>query len=193
MSTTTISDRRSESSGPSSKKGSSLKPRPENSAPKSISDPTSPTRIFSPPLSPNKSWHQSYSSFQISKRSQCPRVHYHPWCEDCQTLMEWGQPPPIRQTCKRPIPTFGDLKTVIRERSHCRSPFTSQRESQIALQKVCSTWRDEQFAKAVAKRSAKMAAREALRRSVHQRRTDPGATPRATEARETFTQMSIPL
>src|SRR6266702_2026603 len=193
MSTTTISDRRSESSELSLKKGSSPKPRPENSAPKSIFDLTSPTRTFSPPLSPNRSWHQSYSSFQTSKRSQCPRVHYHPWCEDCQTLMEWEQPPPIRQMCKRPIPTFGDLKTVIRERSRCRSPFMNQKESQIALRKVSSTWRDEQFAKAVAKRSAKMAAREALRRSVHQRRAGPGAAPRATGARETSTQMSTPL
>src|SRR6266581_4086100 len=137
MSTTTISDRRSESSGSSSKKGSSLKPRPENSAPKSISDLTSPTRISSPPLSPNRSWHQSYSSFQISKRSQCPRVHYHPWCDDCQTLMEWEQPPPIRQTYKKQIPTFGDLKTVVRERSRYRSPFASQRGSQTALRRVC--------------------------------------------------------
>src|SRR6266702_5432806 len=164
MSTATTSDRRSESSELNSKRDSSLKPRPENSAPRSISDPTSPTRTSSPPLSPNRSWHQSYLSFQISKRSQCPRVHYHPWCDDCQTLMEWEQPPPIRQTYKTPIPTFGDLKTVIRARSRYRSPFTSQRESQTALRKVCSTWRDEQFAKAVAKRSARMAAREALRR-----------------------------
>src|SRR6266702_7602804 len=133
MSTTTISDRRSESSGSTSKRDSSPKPRPENSVPKSISGPTSLTRISSPPLSPNRSWHWSYSSFQISKRSQCPRVHYHPWCEDCQTLMEWEQPPPIRQTYKTPIPTFGDLKMVIRERSRYRSPFTNQRESQTAL------------------------------------------------------------
>src|SRR6266571_9286739 len=142
MSTTTISDRRSESSGSSSKRGSSLKPRPENSVPRSISNPTLPTRISSPPLSPNKSWHQSYSSFQISTRSHCPRVHYHPCCEDCRTLMEWEQPPLIRQTCKKSIPTFGDLKTVIREKSHSRSPFASQSASQTALRKVCSTWRD---------------------------------------------------
>src|SRR6266702_1254990 len=177
MSTTITSDRRSESLESSSRRDSSPKTRPENSAPKSISDPTSPTRISSPPLSPNRSWHQSYSSFQISKRSQCPRVHYHPWCDDCQTLMEWEQPPPIRQTCKKQIPTFGDLKTVVRERSRYQSPFTSQRESQTALRRVCSTWRDEQFARAAAKRSARMAAREALRRLVHQQRADRGAAP----------------
>src|SRR6266702_4250455 len=193
MSTNTTSGHRSGSSGPSSKKGSSPKTTPGSFAPKSISDPTSLTKTSLPPLLPNRSWHQSYSSFQISKRSQCPRVHYHPWCDDCQTLMEWEQPPPIRQTCKMPIPTFGDLKTVIRERSRFRSPFTSQRESQIALRKVCSTWRDEQFAKAVAKRSARMAAREALRRLVHQRRTDRGAAPLVTGAKEISTQMSIHL
>src|SRR6266702_1397090 len=192
MSTTITSDRRSKSSGSSSKKDLSRTRRPENSVPRSTSDPTSPTRISSPPLSLNRSWHQSYSSFQISKRSQCPRVHYRPWCEDCQTLMEWEQPPPIRQTCKTPIPTFGDLKTVIRERSRYRSPFMNQRESQTALRKVCSTWRDEQFAKAVAKRSARMAAREALRRAVHRRRADHGAAPLVTGAKGTFSQMSIP-
>src|SRR6266571_8296936 len=154
MSTTTISDRRSESSGSSSKKGSSLKPRPENSAPKSISDLTSPTRISSPPLSPNKSWHQSYSSFQISKRSQCPRIHYHPWCDDCQTLMEWGQPPPIRQMYTQSIPTFGDLKMATQERSRYQFLFRNPSALQEAVKKVCSTWREEQFTRAVAKRSA---------------------------------------
>src|SRR6266702_389209 len=193
MSTSTTSARQSASLGPSSGKGSSPEPRPENSAPKSISNPTSPMKISLPLHSPNKSWHQSYSSFQISRRSQCPRVHYHPWCEDCQTLTEWEQPPLTRQTCKTPIPTFGDLKTVIRGRSRFQSPFTNQSASQIALQKVCSTWRDEQFAKAVAKRSARMAAREALRRSVHRQRVDRGAAPLVTGAREIFTQMSTPL
>src|SRR6266702_7870702 len=172
MSTSTTLAPQSASSGPSSKKGSSPKPRPENSVPRDISDPTSPTRTSSLLRSPNKSWHQSYLSFQDSTRSHCPRVHYHPWCEECETLMEWEQPPLIRQTCKKSIPTFGDLKTVVRERSRYRSPFTSQSASQIALRKVCSTWRDEQFARAVARRSAKMAAREALRRSVHQQRAD---------------------
>src|SRR6266702_6543645 len=160
MLTTTTSAHQSVSLGLSSKRDSSLSPRPENSAPKSIFDPTSLTRISSQPPSPNKSWHQSYSSFQASKRSQCPRVHYHPWCEDCQTLTTWEQPPLTKQTCKKSMPTFGDLKTAIRERSCYRSPFANQSASQIALQKVCSTWRDEQFAKAIAKRSAKMAARE---------------------------------
>src|SRR6266581_9047648 len=192
MSTSTISAHQNASSGLSSRKDSSPGPRPENSVPKSISVPTSLTRTSLQLHSPSKNWHQSYSSFQTSKRSQCPRVHYHPWCDDCQTLTEWEQPPPIRQTCKMPIPTFGDLKMVIREKSRFRSPFTNQRESQIVLRKVCSTWRDEQFAKAVAKRSARMAAREALRRLVHRQRADRGAAPLVTGAKEISTQMSTP-
>src|SRR6266702_4805360 len=92
MSTSTTSAHQSASLVPSSRRGSSPEPRPENSVPKSISDPTSPMKTFSLLHSPNKSWHQSYSSFQALKRSQCPRVHYHPWCEDCQTLTEWEQP-----------------------------------------------------------------------------------------------------
>ncbi len=193
MSTSTILAPQSASLGPSLKKGSSQGPRPESSVQRSISDPTSPTRTSSPLPSPNKSWHQSYSSFQTSTQSQCPRVHYHPWCEECQTLTIWEQPPLTKQTCKKPIPTFEDLKTVIRARSCYRSPFANQSASQIALQKVCSTWRDEQFAKAVAKRSTKMAAREALRRSVHQQRADRGAAPPVTGARETSTQLSTSL
>src|SRR6266702_4034194 len=190
MSTNTTSARLSASLGPSWKKDLSPSPKPESSAPKSISDHTSPTKTFSLPPSPNKSWHQSYSSFQTLTRSQCPRVHYHPWCEECQTLTTWEQPPLTKQTCKTLIPTFGDLKTVIRARSRYRSPFTNQSASQTALRKVCSTWRDEQFTKAIAKRSAKMAAREALRRSVHRQCADRGATPPVIGAKETSTQLS---
>src|SRR6266702_4538463 len=190
MSTSIISACQSASSEPSLKNGSSPRQKPESSAPRSISDPTSPTKTSLPLPSSNKSWHQSYLSFQTSTRSQCPRVHYHPWCEECQTLTIWEQPPLIKQTCKKSIPTFGDLKTVIRERSCYRSPFTNQNASQIALRKVCSTWRDEQFAKAAAKRSAKMAAREALRRSAHQQRADRGAAPIVTGVKETSTQLS---
>src|SRR6266571_8211649 len=171
MSTSTILAHQSASLGPSSKKGSSQGPKPGSSAPKSISDPTLPTRTFLPLPSPNKSWHQSYSSFQTSTRSQCPHVHYHPWCEDCQTLTTWGQPLPIKPTYKMSIPTFGNLKTVIQEKSCYRSPSKSQSTSQVAIQKVCSTWREEQFAKAVAKRTAKLAVREALCWLVHKQCT----------------------
>src|SRR6266702_5078701 len=136
MSTSTTSAHQSASSGLSLKKGSSQGPTPESSALRSISDPTSPTRTFSLLPSPNKSWHQSYSSFQASTQSQCPRMHYHPWCEDCQTLTIWEQPPLTKQTCKRPILTFGDLKTVVREKSRYRSPFTNQSTSQTALSKT---------------------------------------------------------
>src|SRR6266702_673971 len=190
MSTSTILAHRNVSSEQSSKKGLSPSPRPGSSAPRNISNRTSPTKISLPPLSPNKSWHQSYSSFQALTRSQCPRMHYHPWCEDCQTLTIWEQPPLIKQTCKTSIPTFGDLKTVIRERSRYRSPSKRPSVSQLALRYVCSTWRDEQFAKAVAKRSTKMAAREALRRSVRRQRVDHGAAPLAIGVKETSTQLS---
>ena len=161
------------------KKDSLQSPRHENSVPRNTSDPTSPTKTSLPLPSPNKSWHQSYSSFQTSTRSQCPCMHYHPWCDDCQTLTVWEQPLPIKPTYKTSIPTFGDLKTVIREKSRYRSPSKSPSASQAALQKVCSTWR-EQFAKAVAKRSIKMAVWEALRWLVHRQHVDHGAVPQVT-------------
>ena len=180
MSTDTTLAHLNASLEPSSKRGSSCSPRHESCVPKSISDHMSPTRTSSLHPSLNKSWHQSYSSFQTSTRSQCPHMHYHPWCDDCQTLTTWEQPQPIKQTYKTSMPTFGDLKTVVWERSHYRSPSKNPSVSQIVLQRVCSTWRDEQFARAVAKRSAKMAAREALRRSVHWRHMDCGAALPAT-------------
>src|SRR6266571_8146611 len=117
MSMPTTLDHWSVSSEQNSKKGSSQSPRHENSVPRSISDQTSPTKISSQHPSPNKSWHQSYLSFQTLTRSQCPRMHYHPWCEDCQTLATWEQPLPTKQMYKRPIPTFGDLKMVVQKRS----------------------------------------------------------------------------
>ncbi len=180
MLTNTISARRNASLELSSKRDSSQTPRHKNSVPRSTSDHTSPMRTSSPLPSPNKSWHQSYSSFQTSTQSQCPRVHYHPWCEDCQTLTTWEQPLPTKPMCKTPIPTFGDLKTVVQGRSRYQFPSGNLSASQAVLWKVCSTWKDKQFTKAVAKRSARMAAREALRRSVHRQRVAHGATPTVT-------------
>src|SRR6266702_1066171 len=177
MSTNITSVHRSASSELSSKRDSSQSLRHENFVPKSISNPTSPTKTSSPLSSPNKSWHQSYSSFQTSTRSQCPRMHYHPWCEDCQTLTIWEQPLPTKPMYKTSIPTFGDRKTVIQARSHCRPPSKNQSVSQTVLQKVCSTWRDKQFAKAAAKRSMQMVAQEAVHRSAHQQRVACGAAP----------------
>ena len=177
MPTTTTLARWNESLESSSSQGSSPSLRCENSAPKSISDLTSPTKTFLLLPSPKKSWEQSYSSFQTLARGQCPRVHYHPWCNDCQTLMRWEQPPPIRQTSARSIKTFGDLKTATREKSRYQSLFRSPRRMQEAVIKVCSTWRDKQFTRAATKRNTKIAAQEALRQSVHQRCMACGVTP----------------
>src|SRR6266702_7961057 len=153
MSTTTTSEPRNESLGPSWKEGSSHLPRHENCVPRSISDPTSPMKISLSHPSLSKSWEQSYSSFQTSSRLRCPRVHYHQWCEDCLTQMEWEQPPPISQTSKTPIPTFGELKRAMREESLYQSLFDNQTGMHKPVHKTCSQWKDELFAKAVAKRS----------------------------------------
>src|SRR6266702_2667748 len=180
MSTTITLACRNGSSELNSNPGSSHSQRCKNSAPRSISNPTSLTRISLLLPSPNKSWEQSYSSFQTSARSQCPHVHYHPWCDDCQTLTTWEQPLPTKQTCKWSTPTFGDLKTAVQEKSHYQSLFENPSKAQKAIKKVCSTWREEQFARAITKRSAKMAAREALCWSVRQLHTARGATPPAS-------------
>src|SRR6266702_2451168 len=77
MSTNTTLAHLNASSELSSSPGSSQPQRRESSAQRSISDPTSLMKTSSSPPLPNKSWHQSYSSFQTSTQSQCPRVHYH--------------------------------------------------------------------------------------------------------------------
>src|SRR6266702_6776894 len=180
MSTTTTLACWSKFSELSSSRGSSPSWKHKNSVPRSIFNPTSPTKTSSLLPSLNKSWEQSYSSFQTLARSQCPCVHYHPWCDDCQTLMAWEQPPPIRQTYKRSIPTFEDLKMATWEKSRYQSLFGNPSRTQQAIMKVCSTWREEQFARAITKRSAKMAAWEALRRLAHQQCRGCGAVPPAS-------------
>src|SRR6266702_1991859 len=182
MSTTTILACRNESLRLSLNPGSLHSRKHGSSAPRSTSDPTSRTKTSSLLCSPSKSWEQSYSSFQTSTQAQCPHVHYHPWCNNCQTLMEWEPPLPISAKRKQSMLTFGDLKTVVRERSRCQSHSGNRGTalSQSTIQKVCSTWREEQFARAIVKRSAKLAAWEALPRAVHWQHVARGAAPPVT-------------
>src|SRR6266702_6334755 len=180
MSMTTTSDHQNGSSDPSWRRETSCTTRRESSAPRNIYGLTSPTRTpWLPPL-PNKKWGQSYSNFQTSSRLQCLRVHYHRWCEECLTQTEWEPLPHTSPTRKTRIPTFGELKTATREKSLYLSHFATQSAMHKTVHKVCLQWRDELFAKAVARRTAKLAAREALRWSVHRQREACGAeTPAA--------------
>src|SRR6266702_3433193 len=190
MSTTITLEPQSESLGLSWRERSSHPSRHASYVPRSTFDPTSLTRTSSSHPSPNKSWEQSYSSFQTSSRLNCPRVHYHQWCKDCLTQTEWEQPPLISQTSKTWIPTFGELRTGVREKSLYQSRFATQTGMHKTVHKICSWWRDELFAKAIAKRSAKMAAREALRRSVRQQREGHGAETVVAPPIGSSTQMS---
>src|SRR6266702_3499138 len=175
MSTTTTLELPLGSSAPSWTPGSSLSKRHENSVPRSTSDPTSLTRMPSLLLLPSKKWSKSNFSSQTLDRSHCPRVHYHPWCSKCQTLMEWEPPQPIKQKSTKSILPFWDLKTVVKGRSHFWSHFWTQIEAQNALKRTCSTWRDKQFTRAVAKRSGQLAAQEALHWQVHRQCAACGA------------------
>ena len=56
-------------------------------------------------------------------------------------------------------------------------PFQEPKRITRGCQEVCSTWREEQVARAVTKRSTKMAAWEALRQLVHRQRVACGAAP----------------
>src|SRR6266702_1422917 len=123
MSTCTTSAPPNGSSELSLTKDLSPSKKHENSVLRSTSDPTSPMRTPSPLLLLSKSWIKSNFNSQTLLRSRCPHVHYHPWCDECQTLMGWEPPQPIKLKFTRSIPPFGDLKMVVQARSHCRSPF----------------------------------------------------------------------
>src|SRR6266702_8897495 len=167
--TPTISVHRSVSSGPSLIPSSSPTTRRENSAPRSTYDLTSVTRMSSPLHLPKKSWLEYERSSQTSRRRKCSRIHYHPYCERCQTLMGWEPHRLTKPTPKRLIMSFGKLK------EYCKSlPAWGERQPQ-SLKKVSIQWREEQFARAVYKRNATKAAREALHRQVRRLREDPGA------------------
>src|SRR6266702_575922 len=144
---------------------------------RSTSDPTSPMRMPLPLLLPNKSQTKSNYNSQVLEWLQCPRMHYHPWCSNCQTLMGWEPPQPITPKPKKSIPTFGQLKKVVR--MHCQSPFRWQIKQQSEMKKVCSKWREEQFTQAIVKRNAHIAAWEALHHQAHWQHMDCGATPPA--------------
>src|SRR6266702_5846215 len=107
--TTTISVPRSVSSEPSLTPNLSHTTRHENSVPRNTYDPTSPTRTNSLLPSPRKSWLEYERSSQISRRRHCSRVHYHPYCERCQTLVGWQPHQLTKPTPKRLIMSFGKL------------------------------------------------------------------------------------
>src|SRR6266702_3343671 len=174
MSMHTTLDLPNRSSEPNLTPDSSPNTRHKNSVPRNTSDLTSPMRMPLPLLLP--SWSESNFNSQRLLRSQCPRVHYHPWCKDCQTLMGWEPPQPIKLKSTRSIPPFGDLKMVVQARSHYQSPFTTQIKAQSTIKRVCSTWRDQQFTRATAKRREQLAVQEALHRQAHQQRVAHGTT-----------------
>ena len=137
----------------------------------------------SPLPSLRKSWHEYERSSQTSRRQHCPRVHYHPYCDNCQTLMGWEPRRPIKSTPRHLMMSFGRLK------EYCESlPMWGELKTQLP-KKVSIQWREEQFTRAVYKRNGAKAAREALRRQVQCRREGLGAAPPVSE---TGTQMSTP-
>jgi len=91
--------------------------------------------------------------------------------------MAWEQPLPIKLKHKTPMRPFGELRMAVREKSRYQSLFKNPELSPIM--KVCSTWREEQFARAIAKRSTKMAAQAALNCAVRQQRMVHGVVPQA--------------
>ena len=60
--------------------------------------------------SQRKSWLEYERSSQTSRRYRCNRIHYHPYCERCQTLMGWEPHRLTKPTPKRLIMSFGKLK-----------------------------------------------------------------------------------
>src|SRR6266571_2432217 len=179
--TTTTSVPWSVSSEPSLTPNSSPTTRRENSAPRNTYNLTSPTRTNSPLPLLRKSWLEYERSSQTSRRQHCRHIHYHHYCERCQTLVDWEPHQLTKPTPKCLIMSFGKLK------EYCESlPAKGERLPQ-SPKKVSLQWREEQFARAVYKRNAGKVAREALRRQVRRQREDRGA---ALPVLETGTQMS---
>src|SRR6266702_2658445 len=108
--TTTTSAPRNASLEPSLTPSSSPLTRHANYVPRNIYDPTFETRTNLPLPSQRKSWLESGRSSQTSRRCQCNRVHYHPYCERCQTLVGWEPHQLTKPTPKRLIMSFGRLK-----------------------------------------------------------------------------------
>jgi len=107
--------------------------------------------------SPRKSWLKYEMSSQISRQRQCPRIHYHPYCDACQTLMGWEPSQPTKSKPKHSTTSFGKLK------EYCKS-LPAWRESQMqSPKKVSVQWREEQFVQAMYKRNAAKVAWEVLR------------------------------
>src|SRR6266702_3693802 len=154
--TPTISVLRSTSLEPSWTPNSSPTMRHKNSVPRSTFDPTSKRRMNLPLPSQRKSWLECERSSQTSRRQQCPRVHYHPYCDACQTLMGWEPHQLIKPTPKHLTMSFGKLK------EYCESLPTWGDLKAQSPKKISIQWREEQFAQAVYKRNTTKAAQEAL-------------------------------
>src|SRR6266702_2512521 len=180
--TTTISGHRSASSGPSLTLSLSPTPRHENSVPRNTYGPTLRTRTNSPRPSLRESWLEYGRSSQTSRRHRCSNVHYHPYCERCQTLMGWEPHRLTKPTPKHLIMSFGKLK------EYCKSLPTWEGLKAQSPKKISTQWREEQFARAVYKRNGTKVAREALRCQVRWQREDRGV---GLPVSGTGTQMSI--
>src|SRR6266702_2019330 len=181
--TPTASVRQSASSWLSSTLNSSPMTRHANFVPRSTYDPTPPTKTSSPLPSPRRRWLEYEESSQTSRRRRCNRVHYHPYCERCQTLMGWEPHQLTKPTPKRLIMSFGKL------REYCESlPAWGERQPQLP-KKVSLQWREEQFAQAGYKRNAAKAAQEARRRQARREREARGV---AQTVSGTGTQLSTP-
>src|SRR6266702_3667010 len=138
--TITTSDHRSESSGPSLTLSSSPTTRCKNSAPRNTYDPASRTKTNSPLPLRRRSWLEYEGSSQTSRRRQCNLVHYHPYCERCQTLVGWEPHRLTKPTSRNWMMSFGKLK------EYCESlPAWGKTQSQ-ELKKISLQWREEQFA-----------------------------------------------
>ena len=175
MSTPTTWDPPSASLEQNSIWGSLLLKKLKSYVPRNTSDLTSPMRMKSPLLLPSKRWSESNFNFLMSQRMQCPHMHYHPWCNECQTLMEWEPPQPIRLTSSKSIPTFGQLKKAVR--MHCQCHFEWWHQQRYLTKRACLEWREEQFQHAMVKRATQLAAQEAQCLQACQQRIDHGAIP----------------
>src|SRR6266702_4878065 len=116
---------------------------------------------------------------------QCPRVHYHPSCTTCKTLIpEFCTPnDPSVEPKLINFSTLSQAITTPAPSCLCLQGYRMQME--LKARKLWKTWRDEQFAQAAEERRERMRVREQLRQEIRDRQTQ------MTKA-ETTIQLSTP-
>src|SRR6266702_2840921 len=120
---------------------------------------------------------------QTQRRRQCPLVHYHPLCTTCKTLIPeyciLGDPSVEQKSID--FSTLSQAVKIPANPCPCLRGYRLQME--LKTRRMWMSWRDEQFARAVAERQERREARA-------QQLWKTWGRPTKTTNKETTTQLS---